>query len=72
MINKFLSFFKKREIIRLNIYELIALDFYYGVSYIHTIAKGLVAEPEFVSSTENIAGANTTTNTVYLRIQRDF
>jgi len=44
----------------------------YGVSYIHTIAKGLVAEPELVSSTENLAGANTTTNTVYLRIQRDF
>jgi len=44
----------------------------YGVSYIHTVAKGLVVEPELVSTTSNIAGAATTTNTVYLRIQRDF
>lgn len=44
MINKFLSFFKKREIIRLNIYELISLDFYYGVSYIYELNKYLKKE----------------------------
>ena len=43
----------------------------YGVSYVYNAAKGLAIEPEFVSSTTD-NGTKSTSNTVYLRIQRDF
>lgn len=45
----------------------------YGVSYVFNAAKGLAIEPEFVSSTTDPSdGSKTTSNTAYLRIQRDF
>jgi len=43
-----------------------------GVSYAANLAKGLVIEPEFVTSTTDEDGTKTASNTVYLRIQRDF
>lgn len=43
-----------------------------GVSYAAKIATGLSVEPEFVTSTKDASGSKTTSNTVYLRIQRDF
>jgi len=45
-----------------------------GVSYAFNLAKGLSVEPEFIHTTQTDDSSNdgTTTNTVYLRIQRDF
>ncbi len=44
-----------------------------GVSYAATLAKGLSVEPEFVTSTtDSTSAGKSTSNTVYLRIQRDF
>ena len=46
-----------------------------GVSYAFNLAKGLSIEPEYISTatTEKNNGSNTShSNTVYLRIQRDF
>ena len=44
----------------------------YGVSYVYNATKNLAIEPEFVSETTDTDGTKTTSNTVYLRIQRDF
>lgn len=40
----------------------------YSVGYAHTVAKGFTVAPEFIAGVTN----GTTTNTMYLRIQRDF
>jgi len=36
------------------------------------VAKGLRIDPEYVSTTVDVAGSKTTTNTAYIRIARDF
>jgi len=44
-----------------------------GVSYAATLAKGLSVEPEFVTSTtDSTSAGKSTSNTIYIRIQRDF
>lgn len=40
----------------------------YSVGYAYTVAKGFTVAPEFIAGVSN----GTTTNTMYLRVQRDF
>lgn len=40
----------------------------YSIGYAHTVAKGLTVAPEFIAGVSN----GTQTNTMYLRVQRDF
>ncbi len=43
-----------------------------GLSYVYTVTPGFVVEPEFITSKVEGTVANSTSNTMYLRISRDF
>jgi Porin subfamily len=44
----------------------------YSAFAVFTVAKGLHIDPEYLSSTKDAGGSKTTSNTLYIRIARDF